>query len=257
MGSSVQFENTYAEDLRWIEAGADAFALHFAACCYADRHNTDGKVPKVMVPRVALAVQPDAVEAAVAALLKVGFWTSSGNSYQVVRYVEDKIGLAAEEKIMNRERWAEDKRWRRRHNAGNHSICPPEKCREASRGAGVSQADSKETPRKSPAGVQEESYRTTRPDSLRPDSTRLDYGVGEEGESGWRPSGPASAGATASPGTAGKARSRRPREESTEERLARADAIVAELNWEPETDDPEGLAGLVDAAPAVSSRGHG
>lgn len=61
----------------------------------------------------------------------------------------------------------------------------------------------------------------------------------------------------ASPAAESPRRVRRPREESTEERLARADAIVAELNWEPETDDPEGLAGLVDAAPAVSSRGHG
>lgn len=192
MASSVQFENTYPEDERWLEAGADAFALHFAACCYADRKNTDGLIPKVMVPRIVSPVAPEAVDAAVAALLAAGFWRSAGKSYQVVNYLEDKIGLPADEKLSNRERWAADKRWRRRHNAGNHADCPPDKCRKSGK---VSQSDNGETL----DGLLEDSSRTTRPDSTRPDSTRPDHGVGGATKSGPRSNGPASAGATASP----------------------------------------------------------
>lgn len=191
--SSVQFDNTYAEDERWIEAGADAFALHFAACCYADRRNKDGLIPKAMVDRVALAVHPDAVPDAVEALLAAGFWKSSGNSYRIVNYLEDKIGLAAEEKLTTRARWAADKRWRRKHQAGNHTECPADKCRYAAK---VSHMDISETP----DGVNGQSHRTTRPDSLLPDSTRPDLRSREGSEGGGRPSGPASAKAPASPG---------------------------------------------------------
>jgi hypothetical protein len=190
--SSVQFDNTYAEDERWIDAGPDAFALHFAACCYADRRNTDGLIPKVMVDRIALAVRPDQVPAALAALLDAGFWRPAGKNYQIINYVEDKIGLSAEEKLETRAKWAEDKRWRRRHNAGNHSACPPDKCRNAAK---MSQSDSGETL----AGIHAESSNTTRHDSTLPVPSRLDYGVGERVRVGRGPAGPAlaSAGATA------------------------------------------------------------
>lgn len=201
MASSVQFENTYPEDERWIEAGAEAFAVHFAACCYADRKNTDGLIPKVMVPRVALAVPPESVEAAIESLIRTGFWTAEKTSYRIINYVEDKIGLSAEEKLTNRARWAADKKWRRQHNAGNHEECPPEKCRQSGK---VSHPDSHGTARKNPKRVQEDSHRTTRLDSLRLDSTRLDpKGEASERESEPRTAGPASAGAPASPRTHG------------------------------------------------------
>lgn len=195
--SSVQFVNTYAEDERWIEAGADAFALHFAACCYADRHNKDGLIPKIMVDRIALAVHPDKVQDALKALLDTGFWRPAGNAYRIVNYLEDKIGLAAEEKLETRARWAADKRWRRKHQAGNHSDCPPDKCRVSGK---VSHMDITETP----DGVHAVSDRTTRNDSSLPVPTRPDSRSGRESKGGARPSGPAldSAGATsaASPG---------------------------------------------------------
>lgn len=193
MASSVQFENTYPEDERWLDAGAHAFALHFAACCYTDRHNKDGVIPKAMVSRVALAVPPDQVDAAVEALLMAGFWTQTKTAYRIVNFLEDKIGISAEEKLENKKRWADDKRWRRKHNAGNHAECPPDKCRQSGK---VSHSDSQGTPRKSPAGVQEDSYRTTRPDSIRPDSTRPDLRSGRASESGGRTLSVDSAGAT-------------------------------------------------------------
>lgn len=168
MASSVQFENTYPEDERWIDAGADAFALHFAACCYSDRHNKDGLIPKSMVSRVALAVPPENVQAAAEALVRAGFWASAGTSYRIINFLEDKIGLSSDEKLANRQKWAEDKRWRRRHNAGNHDQCPPDKCRISGK---TSQSDTAETLDGIIPGVAE--HDPTRLDTTRLDSTRL------------------------------------------------------------------------------------
>jgi hypothetical protein len=129
--SSIQLVNTYPEDERWMEAGADAFALHIAACCYSDRMDKDGLIPKTMVARVAIMVDPSKVESAVESLVDTGFWSSAGKNFRINRYLEDKIGLAAEEKISTRNRWANSKRIRRQHNNGNHSECPPKTCKLA------------------------------------------------------------------------------------------------------------------------------
>ena len=73
----VKLPNTFAEDPRWQEAGADAFALHVAALCYCDRNLTDGLLPKVVVPRICLAVPVERTTAAATALVEHGLWVET------------------------------------------------------------------------------------------------------------------------------------------------------------------------------------
>jgi hypothetical protein len=47
---------SHTDDERWIEAGADAFAVHIAALVYCDRQLTDGRISTAMAQRVSLAV---------------------------------------------------------------------------------------------------------------------------------------------------------------------------------------------------------
>lgn len=178
--SSIQLENTYTEDERWLEAGASAFALHIAACCYSDRLNKDGRIPKAMAYRVALAVQPEAIPAAVAALLDTGFWEEDGADYVLVGYLEDKIGLSAEEKDANRARWAKDKARQRRHSMGNHDLCTPRMCPMAK------QMSTKDTASDSTRESTRVSSTTTRLDTTRLDTTRPDSGgARESGRESW------------------------------------------------------------------------
>ena len=51
----VKLRNNFTEDDRWLDAGADAFAVHVAALCYSDRQLTDGAITAARARRVALA----------------------------------------------------------------------------------------------------------------------------------------------------------------------------------------------------------
>ena len=199
--SSIQLENTYTEDERWLTAGANAFALHIAACCYSDRMNKDGVIPRTMVSRISLAVAPEDVPDAVTALLDAGFWEEQETDYLIVGYLEDKIGLSAEEKDANRARWAKDKARQRRHGMGNHDLCTPRMCPVARQ---MSTVDST-------SDSTRESSTTTRPDTTRLDPTRPDPAVGR---GSGRESGGAEAGAAL-----GSAEPPRPAPEAGEARL--------------------------------------
>lgn len=166
--TSIQLNNTYPEDERWLEAGAVAFALHVAACCYTDRMDKDGLVPKSMVGRIALMVPPSEVESAVDSLVESGFWSSAGRNYRINNYLEDKIGLSAEEKISTRNKWAKDKKLRRQHLNGNHAECSPKTCKYAEVSKVDSTGDSTtESTRKSKGSPRS----STLPEETIPDST--------------------------------------------------------------------------------------
>jgi hypothetical protein len=75
MGTCAKFDQSHTDDPRWLEAGADAFALHVAAVVWCDRMLTDGTITDAMAARVSLAVPPDRTSAAVDVLIEQGFWT--------------------------------------------------------------------------------------------------------------------------------------------------------------------------------------
>ncbi|PWN00978.1 hypothetical protein DJ010_20365 [Nocardioides silvaticus] len=183
----IKLRNTFAEDDRWLDAGHLALAVHIAALCYSDQQLTDGVIGAARVRRVALTlgVAPDDAEVAASKLVHAGFWAATDDGYQIVDYLADQI--SREDAERTRDRWAADKRRQRQHNAGDHALCDPEKCRGArtaasgsptSKGELTSTADKTKVrrgQRKSPA-------RTTavsRPlDPTRPDPTQRE---GREG----------------------------------------------------------------------------
>lgn len=124
----VKFEHEHADDPRWLEAGADALALHLCALLWCDRMLTDGAVPAAMAVRVSLAVPPDRAVEAVAALVARGFWSEDGDGgYQIERYLEH--ALSAEMILRTRGKWKGDKLRRNQHSLGDHALCKdPQHC---------------------------------------------------------------------------------------------------------------------------------
>ena len=111
----IKLPHTDLDDERWIEAGPDAFALHCAAMVWCDRRLTNGRLPRVMASRVALAVDPARAVDAVAALVAHGFWLEDGDVYVIVDYLEH--AFPAEQVKQTRARWSEDKARRRQHSS--------------------------------------------------------------------------------------------------------------------------------------------
>src|SRR3954465_12079676 len=84
----AKFDQSHTDDARWIAAGADAFAVHVAAVVWCDRQLTDGVISRGMATRVSLAVPPERASAAVAALVKHGFWRDTGDGYLIEKFTE-------------------------------------------------------------------------------------------------------------------------------------------------------------------------
>jgi hypothetical protein len=117
----IKLEQKHADDARWIEAGADAFALHVAALVYCDRQLLDGCISRPMALRVSLAVPPDRAAAAVEALVSHGFWQEVATGYLIANY--EQHAFPAEQIQRTRDRWKHDKDRRRQHDVGDHSLC--------------------------------------------------------------------------------------------------------------------------------------
>jgi len=99
----IKLDQNHTDDDRWIEASADAFAVHVAALVYCDRGRLlDGLIGRPMALRVSLAVPADRAADAVDALVKHGFWTDQGDAYQIDRY--DEHAFPAEQIKRTRER---------------------------------------------------------------------------------------------------------------------------------------------------------
>lgn len=119
----VKFEARHLADERWIEAGAEAFALHTWALSYSDEQDGDGWISETMARRVAFPVAPDRADHAIAVLVELGFWERESTGYRITGWARHI--LAASEKVATREKWSADKRRRRLHDVGNHSLCTP------------------------------------------------------------------------------------------------------------------------------------
>lgn len=118
----VKLLHSDVDDERWLEAGPDAFALHFAAMVWCDRRLTDGRISRAMAARVCVAVPPKRAPAAIAALVSQGFWVEEdGGTCLLVDYLEH--AFPADQIKRTRARWKEDKDRRRQHSVGDHSLC--------------------------------------------------------------------------------------------------------------------------------------
>jgi hypothetical protein len=117
----IRLEQAHTDDARWLEAGADAFAIHVAALVYCDRQLLDGCISRAMAGRVSLAVPPERTPAAISALVSQGFWTEVATGYVIDNY--DQHAFPAEQIMRTRKRWQQDKERRRQHDVGDHSLC--------------------------------------------------------------------------------------------------------------------------------------
>lgn len=87
----VKLSDTFADDPRLEEAGAQALALHVAALCYCNRQLTDGKIPE----RTALRLwSVDNPQAAIDALVAVGLWKVRKDGFEIVGYLENQPSRA-------------------------------------------------------------------------------------------------------------------------------------------------------------------
>lgn len=117
----IKVEQAHTDDERWIEAGADAFAIHIAAIVYCDRQLLDGRISRAMAQRVSLAVPPERTADAIKQLVVAGFWEEGDDGYLINRY--DEHAFPADQIQRTRDRWKADKDRRRQHNVGDHSLC--------------------------------------------------------------------------------------------------------------------------------------
>jgi hypothetical protein len=135
----IRVEQSHTDDERWIEAGADAFALHIAALVYCDRQLNDGRISLAMALRVSLAVPTDRAKAAIDALVEHGFWVQEGDAYKIVDF--SSHAFPAEQIQRTRDRWANDKRRRQQHDIGDHELCKdPKFCPAIREGSTVDSA---------------------------------------------------------------------------------------------------------------------
>lgn len=130
---TIQFRNNFFDGEEWIEAGPAAHSLYVMCCDYADRKETDGIVPRSILPRLALTSNPDSVVESTETLIRLGFLKPAkrGNSVQIVDFLDQNIGFSSENKAELRSKWREDKNRRKLHNEGVHTQCNPRFCPEA------------------------------------------------------------------------------------------------------------------------------
>jgi hypothetical protein len=166
---------SHTDDERWIEAGADAFAVHIAALVYCDRQLTDGRISTAMAQRVSLAVSPARAKAAITTLVKLGFWTLDGDNYLIEDY--ESYAFPAEQIKRTRERWANDKRRKQQHNIGDHALCKDPKFCPAIRGDSTVESGLDST-----TDSTADAHAYTKPNSIKPNPTRPEgSGVGVGG----------------------------------------------------------------------------
>jgi hypothetical protein len=196
--SYVKLNHADATDERWIEAGADAFALHFAAIVWCDQQLKDGRISRAMASRVSLAVPPGRTDAAIDALVAAGFWREVDTGLEIVDF--HTHAFPAEQVQRTRERWNTDKARRRQHAIGDHALCKDPKFCPA-----LSTVDSTVDSQGGSRPLDK-----TRPDSTRPDQTGgLGLGLGRGGAPDAAP-GPAGAGRSRASGAGKKGTTARP-----------------------------------------------
>jgi hypothetical protein len=172
----IKMEQAHTDDARWIDAGPDAFALHVAALVYCDRQLLDGLISRAMALRVSLAVPAERAPAAVDSLVEHAFWTEIATGYLINGY--DAHAFPAEQIQRTRDRWNEDKKRRRQHDHGDHSLCKDARYCPSIRSTVESTQDS--------TGSGSHLYQT-QPDQTQPEGLGVGMGVGAAADSAGAP----------------------------------------------------------------------
>lgn len=179
---TIQFRNNFFDGEEWIEAGPAAHSLYVMCCDYADRKETDGIVPRSILPRLALTSNPDSVVESTETLIRLGFLKPAkrGNSVQIAEFLEQNIGFSAENKAELRSKWRENKSRQKLHADGVHTKCNPRFCPEARRlsTSGSTGGSSGGVQGGSAGGSMHGSPGTTQPNPTQPD--RVGEGMGWE-----------------------------------------------------------------------------
>lgn len=196
----IMLDTAFPNNPAWLaDGGAYALALHLGALAYSDAQGLDGIIPKQLVPHLSLAVPPGQIRDSVDLLVEHGFWTEmSRDIYAVTDYERTNFTKAQADAFRDRE--AAKKRRQRLHGAGDHSLCTSAKwCADVKAREQMSRGDTRGTAKRDTRG-------SIPLHSVRP------LGSTDGGVTGnrTRSSGPASAGAPASPPAADEKTRTRP-----------------------------------------------
>ena len=170
MTTYIKILPEHVGDPRWLDAGPAAFTVHIWALVHCNQQLTDGRISKLAAERIALPVPIEETRPAIDRLLATGLWNEDGEHYVIEGY--DTYALGSDEITAVRKRWAVDRRRRRKHAAGTHDECSPDRC-AAVRGGHL------ESPGRTPGRT---SAMSGGLDQTRPDQTHKGSGSG-------RPSG--------------------------------------------------------------------
>lgn len=108
----VKLTDTFADDPRLEEAGADAAIVHVAGLCWCSRQLTDGTIPAKSARRL---WSVNDIDQAIAALVTAGLWTEVDGGYAIVNYLEDQPSA---EEVRHQQQLKADRmrRWREKKN---------------------------------------------------------------------------------------------------------------------------------------------
>ena len=169
----IKFEHRSLGEPRWLDATPEAFTLHVYALDWCQEQASDGSIPDKVARRLSCPVDPLVIPAAWDALVALGAWVRDDDAYSCPDFLAH--GIASEEQDATRAKWSADKRRRRLHAVGLHTLCTPRSCPVISSTSGQGEA--------SPSVHHETSGR---PDQTRPDPTPkgglgMGIGVGSAG----------------------------------------------------------------------------
>lgn len=162
--SYIKFEARHLNDDRWLHVSPSAFVVHTWALSYCNEQATDGLISAARAARLVCPVAPAKITAAWDELVLAGLWVATDDGYRCDTFAAH--GIDAAEQSQTRTKWAEDKRRRRLHSNGNHSLCTARSCPVPRGQVEMSTGGQVDT--------STEDKWTTRPDPTRSDSTRPD-----------------------------------------------------------------------------------
>lgn len=97
--------------------------VHFEALVWANRHGTDGAIPRHMLPRITDDKDPDG---AAELLVAAGKWELSTAGWEIVGFLDDQP--SAEDVRRTKDLARLRQRKQRLHRAGDHSLCEVKYC---------------------------------------------------------------------------------------------------------------------------------
>ena len=137
----TKIDSSTPDDPRILQLPRGIRWMHLEGLVWCNQHGTDGFIPEHALRRVTDDSEP---ESAAAELVRVGLWAVVEGGWKIVDFEKDQPSAADVERkqVLARAR----QRVRRQHLGGDHSLCDPKHCQQASRvTAGVTNAVSHDT----------------------------------------------------------------------------------------------------------------